>query len=92
MLKIKAVRPEWVTLIASAFLLTAFNFVLWQHLFEITASDGKGIVMRVAFGAMILAAFNIFLTFVAFKRVLKPVLTLLFLISARISFVPLLGK
>jgi len=35
MLKIKAVRPEWVTLIASAFLLTGFNLVLWQHLFEI---------------------------------------------------------
>lgn len=69
MLKIKAVRPEWVTLIASAFLLTAFNFVLWQHLFEITTSDGKGIVMRVAFGAMILAAFNIVLTLLAFKRV-----------------------
>jgi lipid A ethanolaminephosphotransferase len=40
MLKIKAVRPEWVTLIASAFLLTCFNFVLWKHLFEITAADG----------------------------------------------------
>jgi len=86
MLKIKAVRPEWVTLIASAFLLTAFNFVLWQHLFEITAADGKGIVMRVAFGAMILAAFNIVLTLLAFKRVLKPVLTLIFMISAGVAY------
>jgi len=86
MLKIKAVRPEWVTLSASAFLLTAFNFVLWQHLFEITASDGQGVVMRVAFGAMILAAFNIFLTFVAFKRVLKPVLILIFMISASVAY------
>jgi lipid A ethanolaminephosphotransferase len=86
MFKIKTVRPEWVTLIASAFLLTAFNFVLWKHLFEITASDGKGIVIRVAFGAMILAAFNIFLTFVAFKRVLKPVLILIFMISASVAY------
>ena len=86
MFKNKAVRPEWVTLIASAFLLTAFNFVLWQHLFEITASDGQGIVMRVAFGAMILAAFNIFLTFVAFNRVLKPVLMLIFMISAAVAY------
>ena len=86
MLKIKAVRPEWVTLIASAFLLVGFNFVLWQHLFEITASDGKGIVMRVAFGVMIFAAFNIVLTLLAFRPVLKPVLTLLFMTSAGVAY------
>jgi len=86
MLKIKAVRPEWVTLIASAFLLVAFNFVLWQHLFDITAADGKGIVMRVAFGAMILAAFNIILTLLAFRPVLKPILTLLFMVSAGVAY------
>ncbi len=71
MLKIKSVRPEWVTLIASAFLLVGFNYVLWQHLFEITASDGKGIVMRVAFGVMIFAAFNIVLTLLAFRPLLS---------------------
>ena len=85
MLKIKAVHPEWVTLIASAFLLTACNFVLWQHLLDITAADGKGIVLRVAFGAMILAAFNIVLTLLAFRPVLKPLLTLLFSIRAVVS-------
>jgi lipid A ethanolaminephosphotransferase len=86
MFKIKAVRPEWVTLIASAFLLVGFNFVLWQHLFEITTSDGKGIVMRVAFGVMIFAAFNIVLTLLAFRPVLKPALTLLFMISAGVAY------
>ena len=79
-------RPEWVTLIASAFLLTGFNLVLWQHLFEITASDGQGIVMRVAFGLMILAAFNIVLTLLAFRPLLKPVLTLIFMISAGVAY------
>lgn len=86
MLKLRAVRPEWVTLIASAFLLIACNFVLWQHLFDITASDAKGIAMRVAFGAMILAAFNIVLTFLAFRPLLKPLLTLIFLLSAGVAF------
>lgn len=86
MLKLKAVRPEWVTLIASAFLLLGFNFVLWQHLFEITAGDGQGIAMRVAFGVMIFAAFNIVLTFFAFRPLLKPVLTLMFLISAGVAY------
>ena len=86
MLKLKAVRPEWVTLYASAFFLAGFNFVLWQHLFAITSADAKGIALRVAFGAMIFAAFNIVLTFLAFRRVLKPVLMLLFLISASVAY------
>ncbi|MFJ7312355.1 phosphoethanolamine transferase [Pseudomonas sp. NPDC098747] len=86
MLKLKAVRPEWVTLCASAFFLAGFNFVLWQHLFAITSADGKGIAMRVAFGVMIFAAFNIVLTFLVFRRVLKPVLTLMFLISAGVAY------
>ncbi|THF36536.1 phosphoethanolamine--lipid A transferase [Pseudomonas atacamensis] len=86
MLKLKAVRPEWVTLFASAFLLLGFNLVLWQHLFEITAADGKGIAMRVAFGLMILAAFNIVLTLFAFRPLLKPLLTLLFLVSAGVAY------
>ncbi|WNZ85763.1 phosphoethanolamine--lipid A transferase [Pseudomonas sp. P108] len=86
MLKLKAVRPEWVTLIASAFLLIGCNVVLWQHLFEITAADGKGIAMRVAFGVMILAAFNIVLTVLAFRPLLKPLLMLIFLISAGVAY------
>ncbi|RON92509.1 phosphoethanolamine transferase [Pseudomonas fluorescens] len=86
MLKLKAVRPEWVTLIASAFLLIGCNVVLWQHLFEITGADGKGIAIRVAFGVMILAAFNIVLTFLAFRPLLKPLLTLIFLVSAGVAY------
>ncbi|WPN76147.1 MULTISPECIES: phosphoethanolamine transferase [Pseudomonas] len=86
MLKLKAVRPEWVTLIASAFLLIGCNFVLWQHLFEITAADGKGIAMCVAFGVMILAAFNIVLTVLAFRPLLKPLLTVIFLISGGVAY------
>lgn len=86
MFNIKALRPEWVTLIASAFLLVGFNVVLWQHLFSITASDTRGIAMRVAFGLMILCAFNLVLTALAFRRVLKPVLVLLFLIGAGVAY------
>jgi len=86
MLTIKAVRPEWVTLIACAFLLLGFNLVLWQHLFEITASDGKGIVMRVAFGLMLFCAFNLVLTLLAFRYVLKPALILIFMVSAGVAY------
>lgn len=86
MLTIKAVRPEWVTLVASAFLLVGFNVILWQHLLTITAADGRGVLMCVAFGLMVFCAFNLVLTLVAFRPVLKPLLMLLFLISAGVAY------
>ncbi|CAH0268810.1 phosphoethanolamine--lipid A transferase [Pseudomonas mediterranea] len=86
MLTIKAVRPEWVTLLASAFLLVGFNVILWQHLLTITAADGRGLLMCAAFGVMIFCAFNLVLTLVAFRPLLKPVLMLMFLISAGVAY------
>ncbi|WP_024695055.1 phosphoethanolamine--lipid A transferase [Pseudomonas syringae] len=84
--RIRSVRPECVTLLASAFLLVAFNINLWQHLFAITSADTKGIAMRIAFGVMIFCVFNIFLTLIAFRRIFKPVLTLMFMISAGVVY------
>lgn len=86
MLTIKAVRPEWVTLAASSFLLVGFNVVLWQHLLTITTADARGLLMCLAFGLMIFCAFNLVLTLVAFRPLLKPVLMLLFLISAGVAY------
>lgn len=86
MSKIRSVRPEAVTLLASVFLLSFFNLNLWQHLIAITSSDTKGIAMRVAFVVMLFCVFNICLTLVAFRRVLKPVLILMFMISAGVAY------
>lgn len=82
----RTVRPEVVTLLASAFLLLGFNLNLWQHLFSITSADSKGLAMRFAFGLMIFCAFNIVLTLLAFRRVFKPVLISLFMISAGVVY------
>lgn len=86
LLKVKAIRPELLTLIGSAFLLLACNPVLWGHLFTITPSTGAGLAMRVAFGLMVLAMFNLVLTLLAFRWVLKPVLTVLLLLSAGVAY------
>jgi lipid A ethanolaminephosphotransferase len=86
MLNVKAVRPELVTLLASLFLLFGFNLTLWQHVFAITDFNSKGVMLRAAFGVMIFCVFNIFLTLFAFKRVLKPVLVVLFMISAGVAY------
>ncbi|SHM83470.1 lipid A ethanolaminephosphotransferase [Pseudomonas asturiensis] len=42
--------------------------------------------MRIAFGVMIFCVFNIFLTLIAFRRIFKPVLTLMFMISAGVVY------
>jgi lipid A ethanolaminephosphotransferase len=86
MLNVRAVRPELVTLCASVYFLLAFNTTLWQHLFVITTPDSKGVAMRMAFMVMVFAAFNTVLTLLAFKRVLKPVLIVLFMISAGVAY------
>jgi lipid A ethanolaminephosphotransferase len=86
MLNAKAVRPELVTVLASVFLLLGFNVTLWQHLFSITAVDDKGLMLRIAFGVMVFCVFNTVLTLFAFKRVLKPVLMAVFMISAGVAY------
>ena len=86
MLNLKAVRPELVTLLASGFLLLGFNLTLWQHLFAITEFNSKGLLLRVAFGVMVFGVFNIVLTWLAFRNVMKPVLITLFMISAGVAY------
>ena len=67
MLKIKAIRPELLTLLASGFFLLAFNQALWQHLLQITSADGSGWLLRGAFVMLVLAVFNLVLTLLAFR-------------------------
>lgn len=86
MLNIKAVRPEYVTAIASAFLLIGFNSVLWQHLRAITDNSSTGWALRLAFGIIIFCAFNSVLILLAFRKILKPILISLFIISAAVAY------
>ena len=82
MLNTRSVRPEVVTLIASALLLAGFNQTLWQHVYAIT----QGSWLPLAFGLMLLAVFNAVLTLFAFRRVLKPLLVVLFMVSAGVAY------
>ena len=86
MLKIKSLRPEWVTLLASAYLLLGFNSVLWAHVSTVLQGDAHALVLRVAFGVLLFCAFNFVLTLLAFRRTLKPVLVGLFVISAGVAY------
>ncbi|WP_442114352.1 phosphoethanolamine transferase [Pseudomonas sp. NUPR-001] len=86
MLKIKPLRAEWVTLLASLYLLVAYNSVLWSHLSSVVEPGVSGVLLRLAFAVLIFCAFNLVLTFVAFRRVLKPVLVVLFVAGAGAAY------
>jgi len=86
MFKVKPVRVESITASASAFLLIGFNAPLWHHLYQVAGAHGAGTLSSLVLGLMIACAFNIFLTLLAFPKVLKPVLIALFMISAGVSY------
>ncbi len=86
MFKIKPLRPELLTLLASGLFLLCFNVSLWQHLGTITPSDLQGWVLRGSFALMLLAAFNLLLTLMAFRWVFKPLLSLLLLSGAGAAY------
>lgn len=85
-MKIKPLRAEWVTLLASLYLLVAYNSVLWSHLSSVVEPGVSGVLLRLAFAVLIFCAFNLVLTFVAFRRVLKPVLVVLFVAGAGAAY------
>ncbi|MCG7371868.1 phosphoethanolamine--lipid A transferase [Pseudomonas luteola] len=87
MLKLRPVRPEWLTLIVSAAFLIFYNVPLWTHLFDVvTPLDMKGVLTLGAVAVLFLAAFNLILTFFAFRWVFKPLLSVLFLSAAGVAY------
>ncbi|MGE8169527.1 phosphoethanolamine transferase [Pseudomonas putida] len=84
--KFKSLRTEWVTLLASLYLLIGFNVFLWQHLEQVVPAGLTGLWLSLAFAVMMLFAFNLILTLLAFRYVLKPVLILLFMSGAGVAY------
>lgn len=82
MSKARAVRPELLTLLVSLAFLLFYNLPLWQRLLAITPAGWQGLGMMLAVGLMIAAIFNLALTLLAFRWLLKPALTLLILAAA----------
>ncbi|CAM3780853.1 Phosphoethanolamine transferase EptA [Pseudomonas reidholzensis] len=83
---LKILRTEWVTLLASLYLLIGFNSLLWEHLEAVVPPGMVGLWLMLAFAVMMFFAFNLLLTLVAFRYVLKPVLVLLFMSGAAVAY------
>ncbi|TFF40052.1 phosphoethanolamine transferase [Pseudomonas sp. RIT623] len=86
MLTLKPLRTEWVTLLASLYLLIGMNLFLWEHLEAIVPPGMVGLWLSLAFAVMMLFAFNLILTLLAFRYVLKPVLIVLFMGGAAVAY------
>ncbi|PWU26387.1 phosphoethanolamine transferase [Pseudomonas sp. RW407] len=86
MFKLRPLRPEWVTLLASILFIAFYNFPLWRHLLQITPAGWPGRVMAGAFILLVLICFNLVLTLFAFRGVLKPLLGILVIISAGAAY------
>ncbi|MCO1624023.1 MAG: phosphoethanolamine--lipid A transferase [Pseudomonas alloputida] len=86
MLNFKSLRTEWVTLLASLYLLIGFNMFLWEHLQTAVPAGLSGLWLSLAFAVLMLFAFNLILTLLAFRYVLKPVLIVLFMSGAGVAY------
>jgi len=86
MLNFKSLRTEWVTLLASLYLLIGLNMFLWEHLQEVVPAGLSGLWLSLAFAVLMLFAFNLILTLLAFRYVLKPVLIVLFMSGAGVAY------
>ena len=86
MLNLKNLRAEWVTLLASLYLLIGFNAYLWEHLEQVVPPGVVGLWLMLAFAVVMFFAFNLVLTLLAFRYVLKPVLIVLFMSGAGVAY------
>ncbi|WP_271412088.1 phosphoethanolamine transferase [Pseudomonas sp. Q1-7] len=86
MFKRLSVRPEALAFLASLLLLSIYNLPLWRHLFAIVPADADGLGMRIAFGVMVLAIFTFVLALLSFRRIFKPLLIVLFLVSSGVAY------
>ncbi len=76
------IHPEWLAPLAAAILVLFYNRPLWQHLQQVLHGTTDGGVLALAFAAMLWAIFSLVLLVFSFRRVLKPLLMVLFIGSA----------
>ncbi|USX15281.1 phosphoethanolamine--lipid A transferase [Oxalobacteraceae bacterium OTU3CAMAD1] len=96
LLPLLRVKPFWraqhvhvqhLTLAAAAFFVLVYNFSFWQTFFVATGGFQLGNVpLYLASFTLLALAFNAFLTFFSFRYVIKPVLILLFFVTAFSSY------
>lgn len=84
--KLPAQCPEWITLSSGFFFLIFCNVPFWNRLLFVQSAQGSQILELVAVFALLLAAFNLLLTLLAWPYVLRPVLTVMLLATSFVTY------
>ncbi|WP_174874835.1 phosphoethanolamine transferase [Vogesella oryzae] len=80
-------RAEWLALGASLLFVLLFNLPFWQRMLTIVGPvDGHGIKMLGMSFVLVTAFFNLFLLLLLWPRIGRPLLTVLFVTTAAISY------
>jgi lipid A ethanolaminephosphotransferase len=84
---VRGFSPQTVALVAALFLALPMNLVFWQHLAEIVSPlDARGVKTMALFALIVSSFFLAVLSVVSSARLIKPVLTLLFLPTAAVAY------
>lgn len=79
--------PEVLTLLASAFLASVYNVAFWRCFISATGNFSVAhLPLLVGSFMLVVLLFNACLTLASFRRVLKPLLVLLFVVAASTSY------
>ena len=87
LLRLPRVRVQYLSLAAAAFLVLVYNFSFWQTFFAATGgAQLANVPLYIAAFILLALTFNAFLTLFSFRYVIKPVLIVLFFVSAFSSY------
>jgi lipid A ethanolaminephosphotransferase len=84
---LRRIHPSFFTLTASVFFVAAYNHSFWKTFIHATGGMSAGnIPLYLGTFLLLVLVFNAFLTLLNFRFVIKPLLILLFLGSAAVSY------
>ena len=76
-------HPTWVVLLSGLWLTSAGNIALWSQIHQLPEVTGlRGFAFAIGFGAIITAAISAILSFLNWRWLLKPAITVFFLSAA----------
>lgn len=86
-LRLPRVHVQYLSLAAAAFFILFYNFSFWETFFVATGGARlANVPLYIAAFALLTLTFNAFLTLFSFRYVIKPVLTVLFFVTAFSSY------
>ena len=76
-------HPNWIVVIGSLWLASIGNIALWLQVHQLPEVNGlRGFAFAMGFGVIIIATLTLILSFLNWRWLLKPTLTVFFLSAA----------